>query len=149
MSLRRVLAAGFKHHGQDTLSETELVAALALERGWYTPAEVRTLIEHGLEAGDLEGESEALQPTFDVGSVTIPSGYEPPDELVDPPAPFEQLIERLESAGNDKREAVASINQLQADLGITSDAAALLYTHGEGLDTTEEAHRIKESLESV
>lgn len=146
MSLQRVLAAGFKHHGSKTLSETELVAALALERGWFSPEEVRQLIERGRDSGDLEEMDDVLHPTFDVGDITIPSGYEPPTDLSNPPAPFERIITRLEAAGHDKRDAVATINQLQTELAISSDAAAVLYAHGEGVDVFEEASRLRRSV---
>lgn len=146
MSLRRVLAAGFKHHGREHLSETELVAALALDRGWFAPEEVRQLIERGLEAGHLERDDETLSPTYDIGTITIPSGYEPPADLINPPAPFERIIDRLESLGFDKREAVADINRLQTELCLTSDTAALLYAHGEGIDITVEATQLSRKL---
>lgn len=148
MSLRRVLAAGFKHHGRDALSETELVAAIGLERGWYAPEEVRQLIDHARASGELAGDADALEPTFDIGAITIPSGYEPPPDILDPPAPFERLVERLDAAGHDRREAVAAINRLQTEVGLTSDAAAVLYAHGEGLDVTGEAERVRRAIEA-
>lgn len=146
MSRRRVLAAGFKHHGSETLSETELVAAIALERGWYAPDEVRRLIDSALAAGELEGDAQGLNPTFDIGEITIPSGYEPPADLTEEATPFEQVISRLESAGFDKRDAVASINRLQTNTGLTSDAAALVYAHSEGIDVRSDAERIANEL---
>lgn len=149
MSRRRVLAAGFKHHGREPLSETELVAAIALERGWFAPDAVRTLVEHAREAGELKGETDALSPTFDVGSVTIPSGYEPPADLIDPPAPFERVVERLEAAGLEKRDAVAGINRLQSETGVTGDAAAVLFAAQQGVDVAEEAASVKRDLEAT
>lgn len=146
MSLQRVLAAGFKHHGKEAVSETEMVAALALERGWFSPEEVRQLIERGRDSGDLKETDDVLHPTFEVGDITIPSGYEPPADLINPPAPFERIITRLEADGHDKRDAVATINQLQTELAISSDAAAVLYAHGEGVDVSAEASRLKRSV---
>lgn len=147
MSRRRVLAAGYKHHGRDTLSTTELVAAIALERGWYDPETVRTLIDRARAAGELAGDEDALEATFDVGAITIPSGYEPPADLTDEPSPFERIVERLESAGLDKREAVAGINRLQSDAAVSGDAAAVLFAHAQGLDVSEVATRLHPDLE--
>lgn len=147
MSRRRVLAAGFKHHGRETLSTTQLVAAIALERGWYEPETVRTIVEQARAAGELEGTDDALSPTFEVGSVTIPSDYEPPVDLGEEPAPFERVVKRLEEAGHDKRDAVAGINQLQSEAATTGDTAAILYAHGLGVDVSDEAERLVRQLE--
>ncbi|MFW6153120.1 MAG: DUF2240 family protein, partial [Halobacteriota archaeon] len=89
MSLRRALAAAFKHHGSPSLSETELVTALALERGWFTPGEVRRLVDLAVDRNELVADGERLVPTFDVGEVTIPSGYVPPADLLEVVPPFE------------------------------------------------------------
>lgn len=147
MSRRRVLAAGFKHHGRDPLSETELVAAIALERGWLSPDEVRALIDQAQTAGELTGTKDALSPTYDVGQITIPSGYSPPDGLLDPPSPFERVVDRLEAAGHEKRDAVAAINRLQTDACLTIDAAAVLYARGQGIDVATEAGQVRHAIE--
>lgn len=148
MELRRVLAAAFKHHGREALTETQLVAALALERDWYEPDEVRRLMEQARAAGALTGADDALRPTFDVGEVSIPSGYEPPADLADPASPFERILARLEADGHDRRDSVAAINRLQRAAGLESDAAAVLYAHGEGLDVRTEAQRVRADLEA-
>ncbi len=147
MSLRRVLAAGFKHHGRGRLTETELVSALALDRGWYTPDEVRELIELGVDRGELIADGDVLVPTFEVGEVTIPSGYEPPEGLLDVVPPFERLLGELETEGYDRRESVAGINELQARSHLTSDAAAVIYAHRQGLDISTVATEVRRDLE--
>lgn len=148
MALRRVLAAAFKHHGRSALTGAEIVAAIAIDRGWFDPDEVRRLIDHGVESGDLEVDGETYRATFDVGRVSIPSGYTPSDDLLDRERPFEAILSTLESAGLDRRDAVAGINRLQADLAVTSDAAALLYAHGRGLDVHREARRVRLDCEA-
>ena len=43
------------------------------------------------------------------------------------------MLDVLTDAGHEKREAVAGINRLQSDLGVTIEAAAVMYArkHGE------------------
>ncbi len=149
MSLKRVLAAGFKHYGKESLSETELVAALALERGWFAPEEVRQVVEHALETGDLEGDRDGLSATFTVGEITIPSGYEPPSDILKPATPFERILDRVGEIDIDKRGAVAEINRLQSKVGLTNDAAAVLFGHGVGLDVSDEAQTVVRSIENT
>lgn len=147
MSLRRVVAAAFKQHGRPTLTRSEIVAAVAIDRGWFAPGEVRRLIDLAEEAGEVTVDGNTVRPTFDVGAVTIPAGYEPPDDLLATPRPFERVIEKLERAGYGRRESVASINRLQADLGLRSDAAAAMFAHRNGVDIHDEARRIRRAAE--
>lgn len=149
MSLRRALAVAFKHHGTHSLSETEVVTALALERGWFTPEEVRGLVDLGVDRNELVADDDRLVPAFDVGEVTIPSGYTPPADLLEVVPPFERILADLEAEGYDRRESVASINELQARLDLTSDAAAVLYAHGLGLAVSDVATEVRRCLEGA
>lgn len=148
MSLQTAVAAAFKHHGRDRLTDTDIVSALALDRGWFTPEEVRTLIDRAVDSGELTEVDGAFAPTFDIGSVTIPAGYEPPPDLLAETPPFEQILVHLEEAGHERRASVAAINELQAEMGVTSDAAALVYAHSQAIDVTAEARSIRRALES-
>ncbi|MFW6448588.1 MAG: DUF2240 family protein [Halobacteriota archaeon] len=147
MELRRVLAVAFKHHGRGRLEEPAFVTALAIERDWFTPEEVRRLLERGREAGVLERDGDEYVPAFDLGGVTVPSGYEPPGGLLRSRPPFERVLAALETAGHDRRDSVAGINELQARLGTDSDVAAVAYAHGEGLDVAELARDVRRSIE--
>lgn len=149
MSLRRVLAAACRHHGQERLTETQLISAISLDRGWFTPDEVRTLIDLGRDRGELIVDGEMYVATFEVADVTIPSGYEPSAELLEVAPPFERLLGRLEAEGLDRRECVAGINELQARLNLTSDAAAVLFAHGQGLDIKDVATEVRRAIEQA
>lgn len=147
MSVERVLAAAFKHHGRDVLDETEIVGAIALDRGWFTPDEVRQLIDRGEDEGHLQRGTRGLQPTFDVGAIAIPSEYEPDASVLRSIPIFERILDQLEDVHPDRRESVAGINELQADLGVSSDVAAVAYAHGQGLDVRSEANRVRRTIE--
>ncbi len=148
MTLKRVLAAAFKYHGGSPLSETELVAALALERGWVTPDEARDLIERARNDGLLSGEDDALSATFDVSDIAVPADFEPDSaELTDAVSLFERMVDRVAETGRDRQGVVAGINELQHSLDVSSDAAALLYAHQAGLDVESAASELKREIE--
>ncbi|MFP4589872.1 MAG: DUF2240 family protein [Halobacteriales archaeon] len=147
MELRRVLAVAFKHRGRRRLEASGFVTALAIDRDWFTPEEVRRLIERGREAGVIEDDGDGYVPAFDLGEVAIPTGYEPPADLLRSQPPFERVLAALEAAGHDRRDSVAAINELQERLGTDSDAAAVAYAHGEGLDVADLARTVRRSIE--
>ncbi len=147
MELRQTLAVAYKHHGRDRLGESAFVTALAIERDWFTPDEVRHLLARGREQGALDHETDEYVPAFDVGAVTVPPDFEPEATLVAERSLFERVVDELEAAGSDRRDVVANINTLQADTALSSDGAAVLYAHGQGLDVAEEARMVRESIE--
>lgn len=147
MELRRVLAVAFKRHGRDRLEPPAFVTALAIERDWFTPEEVRTFLDRACDEGELERDDDRYVAAFDVGGVAVPSGYSPPEDLLAERTAFERVLADLVSAGHDRRESVAGINAVQSRLAVSSDVAAVVYAHGEGLDVAEEAARIRRTLE--
>lgn len=136
MDLRRTVAAPFRQRGVDELGESEFVAAIAMDRRWYSPAQTKRLLDVAAGEGLLERSDDAVAPTFDVGETEIPEEFSPGEELLQDRSTFERVLEVLTDAGHEKREAVAGINQLQAELGVTIEAAAVVYArkHGERVE---------------
>lgn len=148
MDLRRTLAVPYRQHGRERLAEPAFVTALAIERDWFTPDEVRRLLERGLEAGELERDGDHVVPTFEVGEVVVPTGYEPPDDLTTERPTFERMVDTLEADGHDRRRCVAEINELQDSLAVPSDVAAVVYAHERGIDVSAEATRVRRGIEA-
>jgi hypothetical protein len=148
MDLRRTVAAPFRQRGVDELGESEFVAAIAMDRRWYSPAQTKRLLDVAAGEGLLERTDDAVTPTFDVAETEIPEEFSPGEELLQDRSTFERVLQALTDAGHEKREAVAGINQLQADLGVTIEAAAVVYArrHGEVLD--EAADRARKEIGS-
>lgn len=137
MSLRAVVAAPFRGRGRDRLPESEFVVGLSLDRGWYSPDQAARVVDIAVGQGLLTRDGDALEPAFDVAAVDIPSGFVPDETLLRAPSPFEQALDALEDAGHDKQDAVAGINRLQADAGLTIGAAAVLYARRHDVEVPE------------
>ncbi|MFB6134270.1 MAG: DUF2240 family protein [Halanaeroarchaeum sp.] len=146
MSLRVVLAAPFRSHGTDSLAESAFVVSLSLDRDWFTPDQAERVVDVGVGEGLLARDGENLHAEFDPETVEVPSGFEPPDELLQERSTFERVLDELVRAGVEKQEAVAGINRLQADLDVAIEAAAVLYARRQGVDVSEVAAEARAEL---
>jgi hypothetical protein len=146
MSLRTAVAAPFRSQGRDRLAESEFVVALSLDRDWFTPDQAKRLVDVAAGEGLLRREDGELLATFDPDTVEIPEGYEPEESVLQQRSAFERVLDAVVADGAEKREAVANINQLQSDLGLTVEAAAVVYARRRGIDTAELAERALEEL---
>jgi hypothetical protein len=141
MSLRVAVAAPFRREGTDRIGENAFVVELSLKREWFTPDQAKRLVDIACSEGLLERDEEHLVAGFDPRSVTVPEGFVPGEDVLQRRSTFERVLESVTGAGVEKQTAVASINRIQADCGLTLEAAAVLYARREGLDTTELADR--------
>ena len=141
MSLRRAVAAPFRHRGVERLSESEFVVALSLDRDWFSPDQAKRLIDVATGEGLLERIEDDVRVTFDPGAVDVPEKFSPDESVLQQRSTFEQLLERIGEDGTEKQTAVAEINQLQAELAISIEAAAALYARRQGLNVTDLAER--------
>ena len=148
MSLRVALAAPFKQQGRERLGENEFVVALSLERDWFSPDQAKRLVDVATGQGLLARDDADLVVAFDVDAVEIPDGFVPDESLLVEQSTFERLIDLLVAEGIEKREAVADVNDLQRQLGVTVEAAAVVYARREGVDATELADRALDELRS-
>lgn len=146
MSLRTTVAAPFKWKGSRTLEESEIVVALSLDRNWFSPDQAKQVVSRAIERGLLERTGQGLVASFDVESVEIPDGFAPDDAVLAEASTFDRLLETIVAAGPEKRTAVAAINRLQRDLGLTIEAAAVVYARREGVDVTNCLDDVRETL---
>jgi len=148
MSLQVAVAAPFKRAGREHLTEQAVVVDLAVDRNWVSPDQAKRLVELGVSRGLLEQDEDGLRATFDVQDIEIPEGYTPDERLFQERSPVEVVIEALEETGVDRREAVASINDLQGRLGVTAGAAAVLRARQAGVSVPDAVTSVETELRS-
>lgn len=146
MSLRKAVAAPFRTAGREAMEESEFLVALSIERGWFSADQAKRLVDVAAGEGLVERTDDGLRATFDPDAVDVPDDFEPSEEVLRERSTFERVLDALVEAGESKRDAVAAVNRLQADLGVTVEAAALLYAHRQGLDVSEHAERVRAEL---
>lgn len=146
MSLRRTVAAPFVHRGVDRMSESEFVVALSLDRDWFSPDQATRLVDVAAGERLLDREGDDVVATFDPSAVDIPDGFVPEDTVLRQRSTFERTLESVVETGVEKQTAVAAINRLQADLGLSVEAAAVLYARRQGVDVSDLAERAREEV---
>ena len=146
MSLRRAVAVPFRAKGRERLSESEFVVALSLDRDWFSPDQAKRLIDVATGQGLLARDDGDLVPSFDPEDLSVPDGFVPDESILRERSTFEQVLDRVVADGVEKQTAVADINRLQSDLGITVEAAAVVYARRRGVDVDDPARAAVEQL---
>jgi hypothetical protein len=141
MSLRTAVAAPFRQQGRRSMGESEFVVALSLDRDWFSPDQAKRLLDVAASEGLVERTDDEVQVAFEVDAVTVPEDFVPDESILQERSTFERVLSTIVDAGTEKQTAVAGINQLQADLGLTLEAAAVIYARRRGVDVTDLADR--------
>jgi hypothetical protein len=146
MSLRVAVAAPFRADGGSAMPESEFVVALSLDRDWFSPDQAKRLVDVAVGEGLLARTDDGLRATFDIEDVTVPEGFEPAESILRERTTFEHLLDEIVDDGADKQETVAGVNRLQSALGVTVEAAAVLYAHRRGIDVSDHAEHVRGAL---
>jgi len=146
MSLRRAVAAPFQQRGVESMSESEFVVALSLDRDWFSPDQAKRLVDVAAGEGLLERDGDDVATAFEPLSVDVPEGFTPDESVLQQRTTFERTLETIVEDGTEKQTAVAEINRLQAELAISLEAAAVLYARRRGLDASDLADRARAEL---
>jgi hypothetical protein len=146
MSLEVTVAVPFRQAGTERLGEGEFVVALSLDREWFSPDQAKRLIDVAASRGLVDRDDGDLVAGFDPGSVTVPEGFTPEESILQSQSTFERLLAAIVDAGAEKRTAVAGVNRLQRDLGVTIEAAAVLYARRRGVEIDALAAEVRRSL---
>ncbi|RQH00487.1 DUF2240 family protein [Natrarchaeobius oligotrophus] len=146
MSLRVAVAAPFVQNGTSRLEESEFVVSLSLDRDWFSPDQAKRLIDVATGEGLLERTGDELVAAFDPTDVTVPEEFVPDEDVLRERSAFERVLDALVAEGKEKHEAVGAINTLQQELGLTIEAAAVVYARREGLDVADLVPAAKSAL---
>jgi hypothetical protein len=149
MSLRIAVAAPFRQTGSERISESEYVVALSLDRDWFSPDQAKRLVDVATSQGLLAREDGDLVAEFDPSDVSVPEEFAPDESLLREQSTFEKVLDQVVSAGTDKQTTVAEVNELQQELGLTVEAAAVVYARRRDLDVHEEATAALDELKAT
>lgn len=146
MSLRVAVAAPFKSKGVERLPEQKFLVGLSLDRGWTTPDQAKDIVDLAERDGLLTRDDGDLVVTFDPDDVSIPDDFTLDASVFEERSPFERVLDALVGDGMERQAAVAGVNELQSDLGLTAEAAAVVFARTRGLDVDDIADRVRERL---
>ncbi|ELZ78132.1 DUF2240 family protein [Haloferax larsenii] len=146
MSLDVTVAVPFRQHGSTRLGEGEFVVALSLDRDWFSPDQAKRLIDLAAGRGLVERDGTEIVATFDPADVQVPEEFEPDASVLREQSAFEQILDACVAAGIEKQAAVAGINERQSKLGVTAEAAAVLFARSNGVEVGDAAAKAKSGL---
>lgn len=146
MSLRTAIAAPFREEGSRKMGESAFVVALSLDRDWFSPDQAKRLVDVAASEGLIQRDDGQITAQFDPQETAVPEGFRPDESILRERSTFERVLGALVEAGEEKQTAVAAVNGLQSDLGVTIEAAAVLYAHRQGIDVQKDAHTAREEL---
>ncbi|MCQ4332634.1 DUF2240 family protein [Natronomonas sp. F2-12] len=146
MSLRTAIAAPFREAGGREMGESAFVVALSLDRDWFSPDQAKRLVDVAASEGLIRRSDGQVTAQFDPQETTVPEGFRPDESILRERSTFERVLDALTEAGHEKQSAVAAINGLQSELGVTIEAAAVLYAHRQGIDVREQARTARSKL---
>lgn len=144
MSLRVTVAAPFKREGKARLGEHEFVVALSLDRDWLSPDQAKRVIDVATGEGLVSRDDGDLIADFDLDDVEVPEDFLPDESVFRERSAFEQAVDVLDAEGREKQSVVAAVNELQADLGVTADVAAVVYARSQGVQVPDAAAKARE-----
>ncbi|MGB9965034.1 DUF2240 family protein [Halobacterium sp. CBA1126] len=147
MSLRVAVAAPFRQKGKRRIPEQAFVVALSLDRDWMSPDQAKRLLDVATGEGLVERADGELVAAFDPEDVEIPDDFSPDPSLFQERSAFERALDAVVDAGHDRQETVAAVNQLQQELGVTADAAAVVYARRRDVDVDGAAAKARSKLE--
>jgi hypothetical protein len=104
------------------------------------------LIDVAVGRGLLSEDGGDLVAEFDLDDVVVPQDFTPDESVLREQSTFERILDAVVAAGTEKQVAVAAINERQRELGLTLEAAALLYAARRGVDVRDLAQRVREGL---
>ncbi|WP_137284842.1 DUF2240 family protein [Halorussus salinisoli] len=148
MSLRSAVAAPFQQKGRESMPESEFVVALSLDRDWFSPDQAERLIDVAAGQGLLAQRDGEVVAEFELSDVEVPDEFVPDESILQEQSTFEKLLDKVVAAGTDKQTAVAEINELQSHLGVTIEAAAVVYARRRGVDASSEAAEARAELKA-
>lgn len=146
MSLRTAIAAPFREEGSREMGESAFVVALSLDRDWFSPDQAKRLVDVAASEGLIRRSDGQVTAQFDPQETTVPEGFRPDESILRERSTFERVLAAVVQDGEDKQSAVAAINRLQGELGVTLEAAAVVYARRQGIDVSEFAERARGEL---
>jgi len=147
MSLRVAVAAPFKQKGRTRVAEQAFVVALSMDRDWMSPDQAKRLLDVADGEGLVDRVDGDVEAAFDPSEVVIPEDFAPDASLFQERSAFERALDALTDAGHDRQETVAAVNELQRELGVTADAAAVVYARRRGVSVDGAAQKARGELE--
>jgi len=116
VSLKRVIAAAFKHLRKERLQKVEFIYYISIDRKWMNKDQAAHLLELAQKEGLIAKSNGTWIPTFDPAGVDIPLGFKPSADIFRKKDTIEQVVEDIaQKTGIDQKSIYAEMNTIIQD----------------------------------
>ena len=161
-------SAFVRNKGKNVFTENDILMGLSMDLRWMTYSEAKVFLSAMVTAGLFERSGDMYRATFSNNDIDVPVAYRPSPELLsrvqagavrpEPPKPAPKepeavpqdmmpvLMNVAVDNGIERRDFMMKCNALQRKLGIFIEVAALYVLRDRGVDVSDLADRVYESV---
>lgn len=141
--IKEIIAFIFKRSGNKILPVSDFYLAISMDLNWCSPKTAKAFTKALIEKGFLKEEKTGIIPSFDINSITIPTGFTPSDTAFDinqiqqtkDASFFENILTKIQTEKDDPIEQIVKhIEEIKNQRNINKEIAALLYAKQQDID---------------
>ncbi len=150
--MKQAIAFIFRLKGKKTMPRDDFKMTVSMELHWFSPSEAEQFLEVAIQTNYMATDDDAIEPTFNVSMIDIPIDFTPaksllvlPEKSGSPEANvFMDIVSAIENeTKQDKQTIISRINQVQSEMNIEIEAAALIIARECELDTNQFLESVK------
>ncbi len=167
-NLRLCASAFVRNKGKNVFTESDILMGLSMDLRWMSYSQAKGMLAAMVTAGLFEKSGDMYRATFSNNDIDVPVAYKPSQELLgrvqagavrpEPPKPAPKAPEAVPQDmmpvlmnvaidnGIERKDFMIQCRALQKKLGIFSEVAGLYVLRDRGVDVSELADRVYESV---
>lgn len=167
-NLRLCASAFVRNKGKSVFTESDILMGLSMDLRWMSYSEAKSVLSAMVTAGLFEKSGDMYRATFSNNDIDVPVAYKPTRDLIDrvqaaaaKPEPPKEAPKEHESVpedmmptlmkvavenGIERREFMMQSNALMRKLGVFIEVAGLYVLRDSGVDVSELADKVYESV---
>ena len=167
-NLRLCASAFVRNKGKSVFTESDILMGLSMDLRWMSYSEAKSVLSAMATAGLFEKSGDMYRATFSNNDIDVPVAYKPSRDLIErvhagkvkPEPPKEEpkqpeavsqdmmpvLMNVAVENGIERRDFMVQSNALMRKLGVFIEVAGLYVLRDKGVDVSELADRVYESV---
>ncbi len=140
----------FKREGETKISVSDFCLSLSMDLNWFSPTQAKNFVEKAITKKLLTKRDDALSPTFNIDSVSVPVGFQPSQATIQDEGEdvkksgqisesvLRSIIQKIAKERAMKEGGVhEKVRELAKKKHISSEVAALLFGKATGVSLSE------------
>ncbi len=149
----KTIAFLFQRKGTDEMDVEDFIYDPAAELGWFSTEQARDLLKVAEEQGLVVVEGDIVRTSFNHGSIELPFGFKPTEEVLstcEPKPLFPEILDVVCTySGKSRSEIMAKVNKKQDEMNLRIEVALLLVADELGLELSKRDEYIKRIRDDI